>query len=148
MVRAQAIANWRTAASGVSFSTLESLLRAVPRLKKHQQCVHKRLRLGRLVATKITHIHIQRHGGFFGPGVHAQVRLGQQHRGSDAARPIGTGGKAVHQLVDGLQPRSLHRLHAGGQQLVGFGEPVRLALAVAEISSEVQALHGVVWLRW
>ena len=66
-------------------------------------------RLGRMVGAEVADIDVERHGALLGPGVQAHVRLGQQHRGRDAARPVRRAGKGVEQLVDRLQAGRLAR---------------------------------------
>ena len=94
-----------------------------------------------MVAAKIAHIHIERHGFFLGPGVYADVRFGQQHGRGHAARPVFRGRKGMKQLAHRLQPGGLHGSDAPRAQRVGIGQPRGRAAAVVKIGSEVKALH-------
>jgi chromosome partitioning protein len=111
-------------------------------LKQCHQCIHQRLRLGGMVGSEIAHIHIHRHPGLLGPGVHAQVRFGQEHRGGHAAGAVWRGGERMGQLIDGLQAGTIDFTDAALDEPHGVGQPRRFALAAGQISGEVQALHS------
>ena len=111
-------------------------------VKEGQQRIHQGLRLYRMIGTEIAHVHIQRDGVLLGLGVHAQVRLGQQHRGSDTARALGCGREGVKQLVHRLQTRSAHGIRTGQGQCGGIQHALGSAAAATQIGSEMQSLHG------
>jgi hypothetical protein len=77
-----------------------------------------------------------------GPRVHAQVRLGQQHRGSHPARPQPSGRESVKQLGDCLQARRPHGLYAMLAQARCIGQPRGIALALVQVGGQVESLHG------
>jgi hypothetical protein len=88
-------------------SSLRSLCRG---LEQRHQALHQRMRLGRMVAAEIADVHIERHAALLGPGVDAQVRFGQQHRGRHAARPLGVAGKEWTSLPTACSPAAVTAL--------------------------------------
>ena len=112
--------------------------------KVRDQQIHQGMRFVRMISSKITHIHIDRNRLCLRPGVDAQVRLCQEHRGRHTARAMAVGRKGVGQVVNRLQAADLYRLHAVGYQLRSIDEPVAFALAIVEIGGEVQTVHNSV----
>ena len=105
----------------------------------HQR--QQRLRPRAVVGAPVADVNVQRHGTQFRPGVHRQMRLGQQHHAGHAARRR----KAVEQRTHRPQPGSLDRLQAQRAQRVGVGHggmPGGVGRTTAQISREVQSLHG------
>ena len=99
-----------------------------------------------MVIAEIADVHVQRHRALLGPGVDAQMRFGQQHRGGDATGAqlalVQRCGKAVEQLGHGLQTRFGHGLQQVLAQGLSVGQPLRRAVAAVEIGGQVQALHA------
>jgi transketolase len=82
------------------------------------------MRLGRMVGAKVAHIHIHRYPGLLGPGVHAQVRFGQQHGGGDAAGAVVGNGQR--------HPRPCNGRRAGKPTPATLARPMGMAdMAVA-----------------
>lgn len=129
------------APSGSDCAPNQRLPQHLPGRKQGNQCIHQRMRLSRVVGTKIAHVHIHRDSGLLGPGVHAQVGFRQQHRGRNTARAVFGSREGVGQLVHRLQAGGVDFAHAARQQLRGLGQPRAVSMAVAQIGGEVQALH-------
>ena len=110
-------------------------------LEQGQQSGEQGAGLGGVVGPHIAHVDIEAHGPQFGPGVHAQMRFGQQHRGGHTAGAGGAGRKRMHQLVDRLQPTGCHGVQAGLAQRWRVLQPVRRTAAVVQISGQVKAKH-------
>ena len=114
---------------------------SVARLKRRQQGVHQAVRLGGMVAAKVADVHVHRDTHLLGPGVHAQVRLGQEHRSRHAAGAMFCSRKTVRELVDRLQTCCQNFLRAAAHQTRGIRQPSGIALAVVEVGGEVKTLH-------
>ena len=95
----------------------------------------------RVVRAEIANVHIQRYRALLRPGVHAQVRLCQQHRSRHAAGPMRAVGKGVEQCCYGLQAGLIHGLHAQCPKRLRVGQQSSTALAAVQIRRNVQALH-------
>lgn len=128
--------------------TLQRVALGVVGLKQCEQRLHQRTGLGRVVTAKVADIHVQRHRAVFGPGVDTQMALGQQQRGGDPARAVGGGREAVKDFVHHLQPGGQRSAAAGAAQLCGVQQPCAVAAAVVEVSSQMEALHGLDCSRW
>lgn len=120
------------------------LIHAAPlRPEQLLQRRHERMRLGRMVATEIADVHIQRHRRRFGPGMHAQVRLGQQHGGRHAAGTVRGGREGVKEIRHGLQTGIVYGLYALRAQQRGIGQQRGRAGAAIQVGCEMQSVHGV-----
>ena len=94
-----------------------------------------------MITAKVAYIDIQRHGKLLGPGVNAQMRLRQKHRGRDATRAVLRGGKSVKKVGDRLKPGICNRLQATRTQRICVDQPMHGTAATVQISGQVQALH-------
>jgi hypothetical protein len=76
-------------------------------LKDPAQRTHQGLRLGGMVATKVAHVHIQRHRLLLGPRMDTQMRFGQQHGGRYTTWAVRRRWESVKQLRYCLQAAHL-----------------------------------------
>ena len=90
-----------------------------------------------MISAEIANINIECYCTMLWPGVHAQVRLGQQDGGRHARGAQRCGGKGVKQLTDRLQARRLDELHAALAKARGVSQPRCITSALAQIGSEV-----------
>jgi hypothetical protein len=97
----------------------------------------QRVRTRRVVGAEVAHVDVERRRAELGPGVHGQVRLGEQHDAGHAARR----GEAMEQLADRVQSA---RATAARQQCAARRRRSSRARAVAsaEVGGEVQSVHG------
>ena len=96
-----------------------------------------------MVTAIVAYVNIQGDGGQFRPGVHTQMRLGQQNRSRYAAGGLIGVDKSVCQLIHWLKRGAGHSLQTPLQQPVSVRQPVAVTLALGEIGGKVQTLHGV-----
>ena len=95
-----------------------------------------------MVGAQVADVDVQRGTTLLRPGVHAQVRLGQQHGGRDAAGAMHRGRKGMKHLPHRLQATGAHRLQTSLPQGGGIGQPQRRAAASVKVGGEVQSVHG------
>ena len=104
------------------------------------------LRPRAVVAAEVANVDIKRGAADFRPGVHCQVRFGENDGAGDAGRAACGITEGVKQAADDGEAVTLAGGDAESLKPHGVEQEARCAAAVVEVGDQVQAIHGVILL--